>query len=127
MKKKTNHKTRQKDLTIDFISYNVLVIITQHPELYVNTSLRRKFPKLPLVPGPFTAVHINYDEYPRQSFIIIPTEAKESLERILLHELTHAVDNIIDTFGFEGTEIRAYLLDYLFSEFKERLLLLKDS
>jgi hypothetical protein len=121
-KTKINHKTRKKELTIDFIDYKILVIVTPHPELYANTALRRRYSNLPPIPGPFTAVHIDYDAYPRQSFIIVPTQCKEGAERVLLHELTHAVDHIIEFFGFEGTEIRAYLLDYLFDYFKGKLL-----
>ncbi len=107
--------TRKLTLTIEFVRYQVNMVFTADPAKYYNNTLLPEYPDLPNdLGGSIVAVHAADPEaYPRKSFIIFPLDCEAG---VVLHELTHAVDNIIDYFGFEGTEIRAYLLEYLFNQ-----------
>ncbi len=113
-KKKKTPKTSVEAYLIDFINYKLYVVRSSDPVTYRNTDFVKAWPKFGTDPSTdWVAVHLSDDHYPRHSFIILPSKVENS---IILHELTHVVDRIIDYFGFEGTEIRAYMLEYLYKQ-----------
>lgn len=101
-------------VVIEFIDYEVHIAACQDPEHYRNVTLLKKRPDLGLVlDKEWEAIHSFDNSYPRRSWIVM---ARSASPGVILHELTHVVDRIIQYFGFEGTEIRAYLLEYLFDK-----------
>lgn len=107
-------KTKSIKIRIDLTGYLVDVYFTDNPEEFRNVNLIKKFPKLPKVEGEFIALHTFYwKHYPSRAWVILPHTKNIGL---IVHEITHAVDRIIEYHGFEGTEIRAYLMEYIINK-----------
>lgn len=103
-------------ILIDFCQYTIDIVFTEDVDSCYR-GLLRKFPHLIPSDGTFSAIHTcNYYDYPRRSWVILPMDATVGASA---HEICHVVDRMMDYFGFEGTEIRAYAIEFILNKIYE--------
>lgn len=119
MAKKKTPKILEETFKIEFCNYTLHIAYCDDPLSYRNNEFLKKFPKFEPDPSnDWVAVHLHDPvAYPRHSFIIFPAIVDPA---IVVHEIVHVVDRIIEYFGFEGTEIRAYMVEYFFNKVLKR-------
>lgn len=104
-------KTIIKKIKLQIPNHVIHVVFTDNPTAYYKSILLSKYPKLPPLDGTATALQSeNIDDYPNKSWIVLPHNPSKGL---IVHEVIHAVDAIMAGFGFEGSEFRAYYVEYL--------------
>lgn len=111
-------KNRGVDIKLDFIDVTVHVAVTENVMRYRNDTLHKKWPNIGLYEGNPYGICTFASEYPHRVFVTLPYGGGDS---ILLHELIHAVDYVMEHRGLEGTEFRAYAVEYLFKESLRKL------
>ena len=105
---------KQFKVKIDFLNYFVTFV-----------ELDKEFTELEFI----KKFKIRCDDFPeydpelsicmsKDNFAYIAYHPKSKLP-IIVHEITHSVDHIFERYGFEfdDTELRAYLIEYIFSQF----------
>src|SRR5690348_5499679 len=97
--KKLRNKTIK--IYIHLFEHTVYVIFTKNPYYYRNTILYNKHKSLGKYEKNFVAIH-TWSEGMGKCWCILPNESEVHL---VIHEVNHAVDAIIEMYGLEGTEI----------------------
>ena len=105
MQKRKDQTTR---IFIDLFGYTVYVIFAKNPYKYRNETLVRKY-GMSKYEKPFKALCTTYNSL-KTSWCILPNSCPMSTA---VHEFNHAVDDIIELHGLEGSEIKSYLLQYI--------------
>jgi hypothetical protein len=113
-------KTRQKKIRINFPQDIIIhVIWTDDVLYYINTELRKKWPALPgrADDGGLDGIHIcAYGPYPNQHWLVLEHGMDGATS---LHEIVHCVDRMMQWFGFEDSEFRAYMQELIFKKINE--------
>lgn len=107
-------KTNTIKVKLQIPEVTIYVTRTTNPATYYNEVIVKKYPKLHPLLGTCTALQSeSLENYPDKLWIVVPHGCTTGT---LVHEITHTVDAIMKTFGFEGTEFRAYYIDYIISK-----------
>lgn len=107
-------KTNTVTIRLQIPDVTIYVIRTNNPGLYYTEKLLKKYPKLPPMTGTCLALQsANLECYVDKTWIVVPHDCSTST---IVHEIVHTVDAIMNAFGFEGTEFRAYYVDYIISQ-----------
>lgn len=98
----------------------VVVIGNKHANAYANKRYNLDLKLSPDALGSTWVVDNPKENVTFQVFIALADDqTEEELYDSLLHELIHAIDRLFETYGFDDTELRAYMLTYLNKEFKQ--------
>jgi len=109
--------TVSKIVDLEVFPYSVHFSFVDNPKTYLETDFRIYYPKFDYSSDGY-AMTVWNSEYKNLVFVIIPHDAKNN-NNVKSHEVTHAVDQIMERLGLEGTECRAYLVGYLMKEIEE--------
>jgi len=113
-------KNKEYKLFIDLLNYTIVTVQTDDVIKYRNDVLKKKYPNIHYLNDTAEAMAFLPNEGDNVLYIIFPYKTTyDSLTEIFIHEIVHIADHIIDTFGFEGTEIRAYLVQFIYSKNKK--------
>jgi len=102
-------KDKKIKVYIDLFNHTIEVIFTKNPYFYRNVTLLKKHPQLGQYNKDFEAV-CTHDNFMGKAWCIVPNNCKVDL---VVHEVNHAVDDMVEMYGLQGTEIKSYLLQYV--------------
>ncbi len=119
----TKPKFKKRDIDLKFVPYTVSIHIVKDVLEHRNGYLRSKFPNLGTyhhAAGYVSALHTSrHNQYFGKSWIIVP---KDCSPFTASHEVVHCVDSICDLFGFDCTEFRAYMHEYILEQICNELI-----
>lgn len=98
---KTKLKNTSIRITFEFLNFHVKVIFTT--DIYKQA----KKEGVPIQDQTKYAYCIGSDNY---IWCFLPNNVEIA---VLVHEVIHAVDHAMEYYGLEGTEVRAYMVDYI--------------
>lgn len=101
-------------INLDVYKRQVAVVFTSNVMDY-EKKLMKRYPKMTPISeaadeNTLAVTHYNLDEYDT-IWVIMPTTGAGVA--VLVHEVIHAVDEIMRYFDLEGTEVRAYLVQHI--------------
>jgi hypothetical protein len=112
---------KSKALKLTFIPCTIYVNLVDDVADFRNKVLPKKYPLL----GTYSKAHkseamYTYDDVNYFGEIWLIYRRNPRIEAVV-HEACHAVDIICDTWGFEDTEFRAYLMTWIVEEVNKLL------
>jgi hypothetical protein len=109
--------TVSRTVDLEVFPYSVNFSFVDNPKNYLETDFRIYYPKFDYTSDGY-AMTVWNSEYKNRVFVILPHAARID-NNTKSHEVTHAVDQVMEKLGLEGTECRAYLVGYLMKKIED--------
>jgi hypothetical protein len=106
----------KKELRLTFIPCYITICLVEDVVDHRNRYMLKRWPLLGIMKNTNNSIALHTcdeDNYFGHFWITLPIGVSR---HIIVHEITHCVDHICETWGFDCTEFRAYMADWLFSE-----------
>jgi hypothetical protein len=111
---------KSKTLKLQFIPCTIYINLVEDVPHFRNGVLYKKYPWLGLMTAQNVAALNTWDEthYFGMFWITLPLDVTAPVAG---HEALHCVDAICETWGFEDTEFRGYMIQWILEEINKLL------
>lgn len=106
----------KKELKLFFVPCYITIFFVGDVIEHRNGYMYKKWPYLGIMENTSNAVAIHTCDEENYFGHFWMTFPKGVDHAVIVHEITHCVDHICEAWGFDCTEFRAYLSDWLFTE-----------